>query len=116
MLADATEVSFAAPTSVRPIQALRRDFDLYMAHHRMPEMPADNNITENVIGQLNTKLHLMQAFESAENVERYVRLIVGCYRFKRFTDSRNGHNGKSPLELAGVHVSARDWLSFLINH
>ena len=50
-------------------------------------MPADNNVTENVTKQLNKKLRLMEGFESIESAERYVRLLVSCYRFKRFTDS-----------------------------
>ena len=34
---------------------------------------------------------------------------------KRFTDScRANNNGKSPLELAGVELEGRDWLSFLL--
>ena len=44
----------------------------------------------------------MEGFKSIESAERYARLLVGCYRFKRFTDSHNGNNGKAPLELAGV--------------
>ena len=71
--------------------------------------------TENVIKQLNKKLRLMEGFESIESAERYVRLLVACYRFKRFTDScRAGNNGRSPLELAGVDLQERDWLSFLL--
>jgi hypothetical protein len=46
----------------------------------------------------------------------YVRLLVGCYRFKRFTDScRRADNGKAPLELARVDIARRDWLSFLLD-
>ncbi len=67
-----------------------------------------------MIKQLNKKLRLMEGFESLESAERYIRLLVGCYRFKRFTDScRAANNGKSPLELAGVDLEGRDWLSFL---
>lgn len=102
--------------NVDVIHALRRSFDLYMAHHHTPGLPADNNVTENVIKQLNKKLRLMEGFESIESAERYVRLLVGCYRFKRFTDScRKAGNGRSPLELAGLDLTGRDWLSFLIN-
>jgi hypothetical protein len=55
-------------------------------------------------------------FESIESAERYIRLLVGCYRFKRFTDSRRrSDNGKAPLELAGVDLEGRDWLSYLLN-
>jgi transposase-like protein len=103
--------------NVDVIYALRLSFDLYMAHHFTPGLPADNNVTENVIKQLNKKLRLMEGFESIESAERYVRLLVGCYRFKRFTDScRKADNGSSPLELAGVDLAGRDWLSFLIDH
>jgi transposase-like protein len=100
---------------VNVVRALERNFELYMAHHFAPGLPADNNITENVIKQLNKKLRLMEGFESIESAERHVRLLVGCYRFKRFTDScRAGNNGRSPLELAGVDLQGRDWLSFLL--
>ena len=100
---------------VNVVRALERNFDVYMAHHFAAGLPVDNNITENVIKQLNKKLRLMEGFESLESAERYVRLLVGCYRFKRFTDScRANNNGKSPLELAGVDLEGRDWLSFLL--
>ena len=90
---------------------------MYTAHHHTPGLPADNNVTENVIKQLNKKLRLMEGFESLESAERYVRLLVGCYRFKRFTDScRRADNGKAPLELAGVDLAGRDWLSYLLNN
>ena len=87
-----------------------------MAHHFVPGLPVDNNITENVIKQLKKKLRLMESFASLESAELYTRLLVGCYRFKRFTDScSTTNNGKSPLELAGVDPQGRDWLSFLLD-
>lgn len=102
--------------NVDVIHALRRHFDLYMAHHLTPGLPADNNVTENVVKQLGKKLRLIEGFESIESAERYVRLLVGCYRFKRFTDScRRTHNGSAPLELAGADLTGRDWLSFLLD-
>jgi len=58
----------------------------------------------------------MEGFASLESAERFCRLLIGCYRFKRFTDScRSGHNGKAPLELAGVDLAGRDWLTFLLD-
>ena len=99
------------------IRTLERNFDVYTAHHHTPGLPADNNVTENVIKQLNKKLRLMEGFESIESAERYVRLLVGCYRFKRFTDScRRVDNGKAPIELAEVNLFGRDWLSYLLDN
>jgi hypothetical protein len=75
----------------------------------------DNNIAENVIKQLGKKLRLMEGFSSLASAERFTRLLVGCYRFKRFTDSRrNGGNGHSPLELAGAQPAMPDWLDYLL--
>lgn len=107
-------VRFKGIGKINMIRSLERTFDLFMAHHFTPGLPADNNVTENVIKQLNKKLRLMEGFETIESAERYARLLVGCYRFKRFTDSHNGNNGKAPLELAGVDLAGRDWLSFLL--
>lgn len=90
-----------------PLASLQRSFGLYMAHHRHPGLPPDNNVTENVNKQLGKKLRLMEGFQTLESAERFSRLLVGCYRFKRFTDScRVPHNGKAPLELAGVETEA----------
>lgn len=68
-----------------------------------------------MIKQLGKKLRLMEGFESLASAERFCRLLIGCYRFKRFTDScRSACNGKAPLELAGVDLAGRDWLTFLL--
>lgn len=96
-----------------PLRALEAKFGLYMAHHRHSQLPADNNVTENVIKQLGKKLRLMEGFSTIDSAERFSRLLIGCYRFKRFTDSiHKPSNGKSPLELAGVDPLPRDWLNY----
>jgi len=94
--------------------AMERSFERYMTHHRVEGMPADTNITENVIKQLGKKLRLMEGFASLESAERFSRLLVGCYRFKRFTDSCRRDNGKSPLQMAGVETDGTEWLRFLL--
>lgn len=95
--------------------SLQANFGLYMTHHRVEGLPADANVTENVVKQLGKKPRLMEGFSNLESAERYSRLLVGCYRFKRFTDScRPDHNGRSPLELAGVDPLPKDWLRYLI--
>lgn len=56
-----------------------------------------------------------QGFATLESAERFSRLLVACYRFKRFTDScRRDDNGKAPLELAGVNPLPSDWLRYLL--
>ena len=43
-----------------------------------------------------------------------LKMLVMWYRFKKFTDCRekNKHkNGKSGLDLAGVHTSNTDWIN-----
>jgi hypothetical protein len=100
-----------------PLASLGRDFELYCAHHRTPGLPPDNNITENVVKQLGKKLRLMEGFESTQSAEGYSHLLIGCYRFKRFTDSSwLDSNGKAPLELAGVDLHGIDWLSYLLTN
>lgn len=97
------------------LAALEKRFALYMTHHRVEGMPADANITENVIKQVGKKLRLMEGFTSLGSAERFSRLLVGCYRFKRFTDScRRDDNGRSPLQLAGVDTEGIDWLRHLL--
>ena len=86
-----------------------------MTHHRVEGMPPDTNVTENVIKQLSKKLRLIEGFATMRSAETFCRLLVGCYRFKRFTDScqPNG-NGRSPLEIAGVEPLPEDWLRYLV--
>jgi hypothetical protein len=99
------------------LRGLDRNFNVFMAHHFTPGLPADNNVAENVIKQLSKKVRLMEGFQSVASAERVIRLLIGCYRFKRFTgSSRNGCNGRSPLELAGVELDGGDWLTRLLIH
>lgn len=73
----------------------------------------DNNATENVVKQLAKKLRLMESVSTEESARSYIRLLVGCYRFKRFTDATYApRNGKAPLEIAGVDLTGKDWLQF----
>lgn len=91
-------------------------FGLYTSHHLTPDLPTDTNVVENVIKQLGKKLRLMEGFSSLESAERFCRLLVACYRFKRFTDSCRGErNGHAPLESAGADLRGRDWLTFLLD-
>jgi transposase-like protein len=95
------------------IAALRKRFGLYMTHHHFEGLPADNNITENVVRQLGKKLALMEGFATQGSAERFSRLLVGAYRHKRFTDADPARNHRSPLELAGI-PNRNDWLTSLL--
>lgn len=44
------------------IRSLQRNIDLLLTHHRVPGLPPDNNITEDVIKQLSKKLDSWKAF------------------------------------------------------
>lgn len=98
-----------------PIASLQANFDLYMTHHHTPGIPPDNNTAENVIRQLGKKPRLMESFSSRDHADAYLRLLIACYRLKPFTDSHNGHNHKSPLQLAGLNPPPGDWLTHHLN-
>ena len=82
-------------------------------HLDHPGMPRTTNIIEGIIRQLSRKIDDTDGFESTETAWRSLRLLIMRYRFHRFTDSRlQGHNGKAPLELAGVNIDNIDWVQF----
>ena len=54
----------------------------------------------------------MKGFKTLIGIHAFANLMTLQYRFKRFTDSRIGNNGLSPLELAGLDISGVDWLAF----
>jgi hypothetical protein len=105
--------SFSAPYHKRIIKSLERHFDLLTAHFHDPFLVRDNNITENLIKQLNKKLIRSGGFKSIENAYSFLKLWFIYYRFKPFTNSNEScRNGKAPIELANVSIKKKDWLSF----
>lgn len=104
---------FKAPYHKKIINSLERHFDLLTAHFHNPFLARDNNVTENLIKQLNRKLKQSFGFKTIENAYNFLKLWFIYYRFKPFTNSNESHrNGKAPLELAKVNINNRDWLSF----
>jgi len=95
------------------LKSLRRTYGLFMTHHRHPGLAADANITENVVRALNRKIKPMEHFATLESADHYSRLLIANYRWKQFTDSNNGRNGRSPLEHAGVTLPTQHWLDYL---
>lgn len=95
------------------IKSLERNFDLLTAHFHNPFLVRDNNITENLIKQLNKKLKQSGGFKSIDNAYNFLKLWFIYYRFKSFTNSNEFYrNGKSPIELAKINTNNLDWLSF----
>ncbi|MDI6892066.1 MAG: transposase [Actinomycetota bacterium] len=95
------------------IKSIIEHYELLTSHFHHEHLPRDNNVTENVIKQLNRKLKLADGYQSRESAYNHLKLWALCYRFKPFTDSRiQENNGRAPLQLAKVDTSKTDWLEF----
>ena len=104
---------FKAPYHKKIIKSLEKHLDLLTAHFHNPFLIRDNNVTENLIKQLNRKLKQSGGFKSVHNAYNFLKLWFIYYRFKPFTNSKEFfRNGKAPLELASVNINNLDWLTF----
>lgn len=111
LLADKAHWTRARLSSV--LANLHEHFTHLTLHHRYPGMPRDTNIAEGIIRQLDRKLTDLNGFQTPQTAWHSLKMQIMRYRFKRFTDSRHpSHNGKSPLELAGVDTKDIDWVSY----
>jgi hypothetical protein len=90
---------FKGTGRVDTLRALERSFDLYTAHHLTPGLPADNNVTENVIKQLNKKLRLMEGFPECRvrgtlrAIARRLLPLQALHRFMSQNQQRQGSLG-----------------------
>jgi len=99
------------------IRSLERHFNLLSAHFHHPVLVRDNNVTENLIKQLNRKIKQSDGFKTRENADSFLKLWFIHYRFNPFVNSSVSYrNGKAPLELAGINIKNLDWLSFSQKH
>jgi len=109
----AVKEHFKASYQKRIIRSLEKHFDQLTVHHFHSDIPRDNNITENIIKQLNKKLKSAESFEAKESAANYLNLWFAFYKFKKFRASNEPHrNGKSPLELALVTLPDKHWLDY----
>jgi transposase-like protein len=93
--------------------SLIRNFNLLTAHFGVRTRFRDNNITEGVNDKLQMKLFLIRGFKKEESARNTLKLIVMHYRFNPFSSCKiKEHNGKSPLNLAGVDTSRFDWVTY----
>ena len=91
-----------------------RHYTRYLTPHFFDKrIPRTTNIIENVIGQLDLKINPIIKFGSHERAWITIKTIIAWYRFKKFSNCRQRykhHNGKAPLELAGVHLKKSSWI------
>jgi len=87
--------------------------NLIWTHFQYPQLPRANNIIEGIIDKLKHKITDCHGFTYPETAWNSIKMIIMNYRFHKFTCSRiEGHNGKSPLELAGVNTTGINWIKF----
>lgn len=95
------------------VDRFESNFGRLWTHLYHPGMPRTTNIIEGVIRQLSRKIDDTDGFNSHRTAWNSLKLMIINYRFKRFSCSRiKGHNGKCPLELAGVDTSGINWVMF----
>lgn len=97
------------------IGILKRNFEFLLTHYDNPEMSPYNNTLEGFNDTIKRKTNLMKGFKKAENVERWIKLIILDYRFHEIRSSKfKDRNGKSPLELANVNLPEHaNWIKML---
>lgn len=95
---------------VERVEALLPFYFAFLDH---PGMPPTTNIIEGIIRQLSRKIHDIDGYERPDNAWNSLTLLLMRYRFHSFECSRiAGHNGHSPLELAGVSTKGIRWIEF----
>jgi hypothetical protein len=65
------------------------------------------------IDKVKHKITDCHGFTYPETAWNSMKMIIMNYRFHKFTCRRiQGHNGKSPLNLAGVNTTGMNWIKF----
>jgi len=105
---------FTERKSRHVISSLMENFELLITHFRVKGSFRSNNSTESVNDKLKMKLWLIRGYKRVETARNSLKLMVMHYRFRKFSSSCSvkAHNGKSPLQLAGVDVSKLDWITY----
>lgn len=107
------ERQFRRAGLAKRLHLLRKRFPHLILRLVEPRLKSDNNVIENVIKQLNQKFKKTGGYESYPTAYNSISLLIMRYRFHKFSCSRiPGHNGKSPLQLAGVDTSNTNWVRF----
>ena len=100
----------------KEVDRFENNFNKLWTHLYHKDMPRTTNIIEGIIRQLSRKIDDTDGFNSHRTAWNSLKLMIMNYRFKKFTCSRiKGHNGKNPLQLAGVDTSDINWVMFSKN-
>ena len=79
------------------------EMELIQTRFQHPQLPRTNDIIERAVSKLRDKITGCYSFIYSETAWNSVKIAIMNCRFHKFTCSHaEGHNGKSPLELAGV--------------
>lgn len=100
------------------IKFLEKNLKNLLTHQSDKKIPKTNNIAESYNRQIERRLKTIEAFQNIQTAFNYLNMIRNYIRFKPYTDCkgrRKKRNGKSPIELCGVILRNRDWLSNSLN-
>ena len=93
------------------LRSLRENLGLLITHFRVRGSFRSNNITESVNDKIEMKLKMIRGYKKVRKAIHSLNLVVMHYRFKPFSSCKNkNHNGKSPLNLAGINTNRIDWI------
>jgi len=110
---DAERTRFIGEGLGEAVALFESKFGFLWTHLADPRMPRDTNVIEGIIHQLGRKLDDTDGFQTIPTAWATIQLLIMRYRFHAFSCSRyRGHNGKSPLNLAGVDTSGLNWIRF----
>ena len=95
------------------LKSFESKFGNLWVHYEHQGFPRTTNIIEGIIRQLSRKIDDTDGFNSIDTAWNSLKLLIMCYRFKKFSCSRiKGHNGHSPLSLAEVKTKGINWVKF----
>jgi transposase-like protein len=77
-------------------------------------LSSSTNLVENFFRFIDRRINAMDRFQGDDTAQAMLKLLVLWYRFHKFTNPSKPYwyiKGKSPMELAGVKVGKRKWLT-----
>lgn len=87
--------------------------NLIWTHFQYSQLPRTNNIIKEIIDKLKHRITDCHGFTYQGTAWNSIKMIIMNYRFHTFSCSRiEGHNGKSPLELADINTTHINWIQF----